>query len=123
MALKRVYEIMVQLRTINNFAHLGKLNRLDAICPDETRWSGKFEMVRQYIRIEKCILKIKKVDKYFPSPALRRCLKSVLVRFCNFESIANHLQLQGLMLIDARIILDSVCDDYPRMSKYLSADA
>ena len=122
-ALKKLRELMSQLNTIKNSARLRQLTRLGSVLPNETRWTGKFEMVRRYFRIEKNIQMIHEVDNYMPTPSQRRSLESALGHFQNFESIAKHLQTKGLMLNNARFILDTVCEDYPEMCKYLAADA
>ena len=51
-ALKALRELMVQLRTVKNSARLRELTHLGAILPNETRWTGKFEMVKRFLRIE-----------------------------------------------------------------------
>lgn len=60
------------------------------------------------------------LDIYMPTSAIRRHLFEAQTHFENFESIAMNLRSKGLMINDARFILDHVYEYYPSMSKYLS---
>lgn len=40
-----------------------------------------------------------------------------------FESVSVNLQRKGLLIHDARYILDKICDGYPITSKYLAQNA
>ena len=50
-ALSTVHELMTKLQTLKNAARLCDLTDLCAVKPNETRWSGKYEMVARYFRI------------------------------------------------------------------------
>lgn len=68
------------------------------------------------------MLKMTEVNNYLLTPEQRHCIESALIQFCNFESIAKHLQTKGLMLNGARFVLDNVCDDYSKIFKSFAVD-
>lgn len=122
-ALKALRELMVQVRTVKNCARLRELTHLGAILPNETRWTGKFEMTKRFIRIETLLQSIPSLDSSLPSLEHRRALKAAIEDFENFESIAVSLQSKGLTIAIARYTFDRLCEDYSSMSYYLSPDA
>eukprot|EP00171_Calliarthron_tuberculosum_P022099 IDg22099t1 len=122
-ALKCLRELMAKLRTLKNAAKLRELSHLGAILPNETRWTGKYQMVKRFFRIEQCVAQIEELDAYLPSPAKRRVLERALLHFRRFASISMNIQQKGLLLHRARFVMDNVMEDYPTMSKYLAPDA
>lgn len=71
-------ELMTKLRTIKNAEKLRKLTHLGAVLPNETRWTGKYQMVKRFFRIEKCVSELEDLDSYLPSPAEQRVLERVM---------------------------------------------
>lgn len=122
-ALKTVRDLMSQLRTIKNAAKLRELGKLGALLPNETRWTGKFDMVRRFFKIEQHTRNIKNLDSYLPSPSHRRALDSCVKHFNNFSSIAVRLQKKNLKLSEARSVFEHICDDYPSMKHHLGPDS
>lgn len=122
-ALETMRKLMKQLRTLKNSARLRNLTHLGALLPNETRWTGNFDMVQRYFRIEEFVKSIPEMDSFLPSVAMRRKLHSAVSDFKKFKSITMCLQKKGLQLLDVRFTLDEVCHDYPDMNKFLSIDA
>ena len=87
---------MSQLRTVKNRAKLHELTHLRAILPNQTRWTGKFDMVKRFTRIEALVQSIPSLDSYLPTLDERRILKAALPLFENFNSVAINLQKKGL---------------------------
>ena len=87
---------MSQLRTVKERARLRELTHLGALLLNETRWTGKFEMVQRFIRIETLIQTIPSLEAYLPSFNERRLLKATLPRFKNFHIIAINLQKKAI---------------------------
>lgn len=114
---------MSHARQLKNAARLREVTHLGAMLPNETRWNGKFDMVERYFKLEDFFRTITELDDHLPSPSNRRALEKAMQDFKNFSSISTCLQKEGLLLNDARQILDHVCEDYPEMSNYLSSSA
>lgn len=57
-ALKCVHELMLKLHTLNSAAKRHKLAHLGAFLPIETCWSGKYEMVKRFFRLETALTNI-----------------------------------------------------------------
>lgn len=121
-ALKSVRELMAKLRTLKNAAKLRELTHLGALLPNETRWTGKFDMIQRFFRLENCICKIEELDSYTPSPAKRRVLQRAVPHLAKFADISHNLQRKGLLLDKARFYFNAIVKDYPSMHKYLAPD-
>lgn len=122
-ALNTLRKLMAQLRTVKNSAKLRELSHVGALLPNETRWNGKFHMVKRFFKIEEHLRSIISLDSYLLNAQERRSLQSALPHFQNFESVTVNLQKKGLSFADARYLLDQICEDYPSMSYYLEAES
>jgi len=91
-AIKKLRELMTQLRTVKNSAKLRELTQLGAILPNVTRWNGKYEMIIRFFKIEKCLQSIESLDKHLPRPSHRRALEKAIPHFENFSSVTVNLQ-------------------------------
>ena len=114
---------MSKLKNLKNAAKLRDLTHLGAVLPNETRWSGKYEMLRRFFRIEENIKYIEELDPFKPSAAERRTLEKALEHLEKFQSITINLQRKGLTIDKTRFIFDRLCEDYPEIKEYLSKNA
>lgn len=121
--LTAVRDVMRSIRTLKNSAKLRELTHLGALLPNETRWCGKFQMVKRFLHIENLLKNIETLDKLLPTPAQRRALESAVPHFNNFESITVNLQKRGMPISKVRFVFDQICEDYPCMKSHLSIDA
>lgn len=122
-SLQVVHNLMVKLRTIKNAAKLRELTHLGATGPIETRWSGKFEMLRRYFRIEEHIKALEDFDGDVPSRSQIRILQEAMTHFSRFQSITVNLQADEITLSQVRFYFESICEDYPDMLTHLSPTA
>lgn len=122
-ALKCIRELMSKLRTLKSAAKLRELTHLGAILPNETRWTGKYQMVKRFFRLETAVSQIEDLDSFLPTPSQRRVLDRALHHLEKFASISHNIQEKGLLLNKARFVFDSIVADYPSMRRYLAKDA
>lgn len=122
-ALTCLRELMAKLRTLKSAAKLRELTHLGAVLLNQTRWTGKYEMVKRFFRIESTLTKIEDLDAFLPSLSKRRILQRAVHHLEKFASSSHNIQEKGLLLNKARFVFDSVIPDYPSMHRYLAADA
>lgn len=84
-AMKVIRELMSQLRTLKLAARLREITHLGALLPNETRWTGKCDMIERYFKIEEYIQGIPELDQYLPTPVMRRRLLAALDDLKNSE--------------------------------------
>ena len=82
---------MTKLRTLKNAGRLRELTHLGAVLPNDTRWTGKCDMIERFFRIEEFIKAIPELDQHLPSATMRRILFSALDDLKSFRSVATCL--------------------------------
>lgn len=111
---------MVQAMTVKTSAKLCEITNICTVLPNETRCTGKFEIVKRFFKMENHIQSIPTLDAHLKTPPQRTALEKALPHLQKFESVVVILQKNGLLISNANVILDQVCEDYPTMSFYLS---
>lgn len=121
--LEAVKQLMSKLTNLKNAARLRELTDLAAVSPNETRWSGWYQMLRRYQRLESHIEEIQELRSYYLTSSDKRNIPTVLEKFELLEKVSLELQKKGTTPDIARALFDQLIDDFPCMDKYLSEDA
>jgi hypothetical protein len=121
--LEAVKTLMSKLTNLKNAARLRELTDLAAVQPNETRWSGWYQMLRRYQRLESHIEEIDELEIYYLTVGVKRNVVKILEKFELLEKVTKELQRTGTTPDIARALFDQLIEDFPCMSKYLAADA
>ena len=93
--IKKVNELMVELRTLKNRAKLRKHTNLQPEIKNQTRWSSTFMMLLKYERIEKYLEKCEfdnHVLSKIPTAVEKQRIITLIKALKEFESVAKTLQ-------------------------------
>ena len=91
---------------------------------NDTRWTGKMEMVRRYFRLEEFLDK-DDIEIMALIPTALNCIKlrELLEVLNKFESITKKLQDASITMDEVRILFDGIILLHPTMKSHLSPDA
>lgn len=79
--LKKVRDLMYQLRTLKNASQLSNLTHISAVLPNSTRSTGTLDMLERIFQIETHVTNILELNLYLPISELRRTLINVVEHF------------------------------------------
>ncbi|KAG6599688.1 uncharacterized protein IUM83_13263 [Phytophthora cinnamomi] len=112
--LEEVQQLMRKLRTLKQAAKLRQA----------TRWPSTFSMLNRYFRLREFIsADDEELSDFLPSRSAHRKLEALLSSLRGVESVSNHLQGDGLTLLDARVLFDEPLKSHPSFTKCLSGPA
>ncbi|KAJ8571855.1 hypothetical protein ON010_g4978 [Phytophthora cinnamomi] len=122
--LEEVQQLMRKLRTLKQAAKLRAKTPMAAVPRQDTRWSSTFWMLKRYFRLREFISDDdEELSDFLPSRSAHRKLEALLASLQDVESVSKHLQGDGLMLLDARVLFDELLKSHPSFTKYLTTDA
>ena len=122
--LQKIQEIMKLFKNLNNAADLRSKTDLVPIVRNATRWSSIYNMVDRYFKLKPFIDEDDEDFQIFILSKKEEKRLSVLFNILkDFESVNKALQGDGISLLSARILFDSLILSYPEMESYLKADA
>lgn len=102
-----------------NFASLRSSTNIGVISPIETRWLGRFEILRRSFGINRTIRENEEVEEFMQSGSFRKTLSATIVPLENFHSITFNLQQKDILPNRVSFYLDHICNEYPGMSSHL----
>eukprot|EP01035_Chromulina_nebulosa_P027135 gene27135-35642_t len=118
---------MIKLRTCNIGGWLNILShdKLNPILPNETRWSGKFAMLKRYIQLEESghLDNIEPLQPYVLTPGMKNIVQRLFEDLKIFEEASQAIQRGDCTIANSRNIFDILVNMFPHLQKYLSSDS
>jgi hypothetical protein len=114
-AVTTVHATMVEVKgSLKNSAMLRRVTDLVPEIPGKTRWSGKFKMLKKFLRIHDALIEVNESDQVnqlqnFDSTAdFKKKVKKSFLHLEEMNAVTVHMQTKELQLEQSRYALDTL---------------
>ena len=123
---KKVNELMVELRTLKNKYKLASKTKLTAVKKNDTRWGSTHAMIKRCLELRDVLPTCafsEEILEMIPTAAEYRRMEEFMTVLNNCQEVSMWLQQEDALKVPLELVrttFDSLMHDYPVMKRHLS---
>jgi hypothetical protein len=122
--LDKIENLMLRLRSLKQSTVLRELSNLRPVLRCSTRWSGCFRMIDRYLKLEKIIdTRDASLADVLLSPQEHQQAMNLHSHLKKMNSVTKCLQSENLSILQSRLVLDKLVDDFEVLEESVGNDA